>query len=304
MSRRSTRRSPGTALILLSCALVPHAFLGGCSSTGIAIREQLGYAKREQLVARVEEARDSQTEAKQQFASALDEFMAITGVKGGELEGQYKKIRSAYQRSESKAEDVRSRIRSVERVAAALFKEWEGELGQFQSADLRESSRRQLEATRSKYDQLVGAMKAAEAKMDPVLRAFKDRELFLKHNLNAQAIASLEGQIGEMETDVQKLIAEMNQAISEADSFIAQMSDAPAAPPTGSSQAKLCSAFRPRPSRTQAPKLQHACGAGQAARSRREGRPPVAGGVAGPCRARGAPPDCGQDPLDPSVRHR
>jgi hypothetical protein len=47
--------------------------------------------------------------------------------------------------------------------------------------------------------------------------------LFLKHNLNAQAIASLEGNLATMQTDVTALIAEMEASINEADAFVAGM---------------------------------------------------------------------------------
>ena len=78
-------------------------------------------------------------------------------------------------------------------MAADLFKEWEKELEQISSASLRESSRNQLQETRRRYDELHAGLKRAERCMDPVLARFKDQVLYLKHNLNAEAIASLKG---------------------------------------------------------------------------------------------------------------
>ena len=63
-------------------------------------------------------------------------------------------------------------------------------------------------------------MKRAESKIDPVLSVFKDQVLFLKHNLNAQAIASLQGELDTVEADVSALILAMEQSIDEADAFI------------------------------------------------------------------------------------
>ena len=71
--------------------------------------------------------------------------------------------------------------------------------------------------------QLIGAMKRAERKIDPVLAAFRDQVLYLKHNLNAQAIASLQSELASIETDVAKLIKEMEASIKEADAFISSM---------------------------------------------------------------------------------
>ena len=77
--------------------------------------------------------------------------------------------------------------------------------------------------TKGQYEQLLRAMKAAESKMKPVLAAFKDQELFLKHNLNAQAIASLSGTAAQIQSDVTNLIRDMEVSIAEANKFIEQM---------------------------------------------------------------------------------
>lgn len=208
-----------------AAAIVACTMLSGCAATGVAIREQFGVAKREQLVDRVEETRDSQNSAKTQFDSALQEFLAVTGQtgKGGDLEAKYAKFSKEYQRCESRAKAVSERIGSVEYVAAKLFKEWEAELAQYSSANMRAQSQKMLDDTKSRYAQLIASMKSAESKMKPVLAAFKDQELFLKHNLNAQAIASLQGTATEIQSDVTRLIQEMESSIAEANAFIQQM---------------------------------------------------------------------------------
>jgi hypothetical protein len=56
--------------------------------------------------------------------------------------------------------------------------------------------------------------------MAPVLTQFKDYVLYLKHNLNAQAIASLKGEATNIQAEISKLIAQMNQSIAKADEFV------------------------------------------------------------------------------------
>jgi hypothetical protein len=56
--------------------------------------------------------------------------------------------------------------------------------------------------------------------MDPVLTRLHDQVLFLKHNLNAAAIASLKGESANIQTDIGKLLDDMNAAIAQADKFI------------------------------------------------------------------------------------
>lgn len=197
----------------------------GCSSTSIALKEKLGIPKREQLVARVQDTKEAQQDAKKEFQSALDQFLAITGKHGKftDLESKYHKLQGEYEDAKDAADTVHKRIASVEDVSSALFKEWRGELNQYESPAMRSNSERLLRDTERKYDQLHDAMKAAEAMMDPVLSAFRDQTLFLKHNLNAQAIASLQDDATQIQGDVARLIQDMQKSIDEATAFIDQM---------------------------------------------------------------------------------
>ena len=199
------------------------ALTAGCSTVYYGTMETFGVHKRDLLVDGVQDARDSQEESKEQFQSALEEFSAVLGFEGGDLQEKYDKLSKEFERCESRAEDVHDHIDNVERVAKALFKEWKTELEQYSSGELRRSSQRKLEDTQKRYDQLIAAMKTAEAKMDPVLDAFRDQVLFLKHNLNAQAIASLQDELTSVQLNVQDLIQDMERSIQEADRFIQSM---------------------------------------------------------------------------------
>lgn len=207
----------------LMLVLPVSMLLNGCESAYYGTMEKLGYHKRDLMVNRVESARDAQEEAKEEFESALEKFSSVLQFDGGKLEDKYEKLKTAYDRSNARAQTVRDRIESVEDVAEALFEEWEAELGQYSSDSLRRSSARKLKQTRQQYAQLIGAMKRAERKMDPVLTAFHDQVLFLKHNLNAKAIASLQTELGSIESEVTSLIREMETSIKEADNFIGAM---------------------------------------------------------------------------------
>ena len=208
--------------ILLSLLVVQ---ITGCQTAYYKTMEKFGYHKRDILADRVRDAKESQEEAKEQFRSALEKFSSVVNFKGGELEDKYNTLNDEYEKSEEKAKDVSTRIESVESVAEDLFAEWKTELDQYTNSNLRRSSEKQLKQTRSKYTQLIGAMKRAEKKIAPVLSAFRDQVLFLKHNLNAQAVASLQGELVSIETDVAALIREMEASINEADAFIQSIAE-------------------------------------------------------------------------------
>jgi hypothetical protein len=198
--------------------------LAGCKSTYYSAMEKFGYHKRDLLVDRVQDARDAQEEAKQQFQSALEQFIAVVGFEGGELEKTYDRLRKEFERSEDRAQAVHKRIEDVQDVATALFREWEKELDEYTNANLRRVSKQRLEQTQDRYARLIDAMQRAEARIDPVLAAFRDQVLFLKHNLNAQAIASLEDELVTVRTDVSSLLKAMEVSIAEANDFIQAMS--------------------------------------------------------------------------------
>jgi hypothetical protein len=185
--------------------------------------EKMGIPKREILVDRVGEARKSQEEAKEQFSSALEKFIAITHYEGGELQAKYEQLNSELTRSETRAKDVRDRIAAVADVSQALFSEWKSELNQYTDASLRSKSQQQFELTHRRYDDLMRSMHNAAAHMEPILSKFRDQVLFLKHNLNARAIVGLTNTAQGLQDDVSRLIADMEKSIREADDFIKSM---------------------------------------------------------------------------------
>ena len=198
-------------------------FLAGCQSAYYAAWEKVGVEKRDILVDRVEDAKESQEDAQQQFSSALDEFSQLINFNGGELQGIYEQLKDQFEASEDSAASVSGRIDKVESVAEALFDEWQQELKKYTNNTLKRDSQRKLKDTQRRYQSLLNAMRKAENKMDPVLSALRDNVLYLKHNLNANAIGALQGEFNGIKKEINQLVLEMNNAIAESNRFIASM---------------------------------------------------------------------------------
>ena len=188
-------------------------------------RESAGHHKRDILVARVASSRDGLEEAKEQFQTALEKFSALTDFDGGRLEDTYSQLKVEFDYSRAKALAVSDRIDAVQEVAEALFAEWEEELEQYSNRSLRNASRMKLRQTQQMYAQLMTAMRRAESKIEPVLSVFQDQVLFLKHNLNAKAIAHLESELGTLSTGVAGLITAMERSIDRANTFMQNFSE-------------------------------------------------------------------------------
>ena len=200
--------------------LLLSMLLTSCQRAYYGAMEKMGIHKRDIMVERVKKARDSQAEAKEQFKSALAQFNHVLNVKEGELQQKYETLSKEYEESEEKAADVGERIRKVEDVSEALFEEWQEEISQYHSDKLKQDSEKKLQKTKEHYKELISVMKQAEKKIHPVLIAFHDQVLYLKHNLNTQAITSLKEEVTSMEGDIDILIKDMEASIQEADSFI------------------------------------------------------------------------------------
>ncbi|WP_217490606.1 DUF2959 domain-containing protein [Candidatus Nitrospira nitrificans] len=210
-------------LVLAVMLLFMPFGLSACDKAYMATMEKMGYAKRDILSSRVKSARDAQEDAKQEIQTTLEQFGQVVSYEGGDLEATYKKLNGELENSEDGAKTVRKKIADVESVADALFSEWETELGQYSSADLRRKSQAKLTQTKSRYKEMLGAMKRAEQRIEPVLKPLRDQVLYLKHNLNARALAAIKGELAKVDAQVDQLVKDMNRSIAEADKFIQSM---------------------------------------------------------------------------------
>jgi hypothetical protein len=216
--RSSSRRVIGLVLLVLPLA---------CQTTRTMYYnawEKMGYAKRERLVDNVKDARNEQAKAKDQFASALDQFKSVVNFQGGDLEAMYNKLNKQYEACASRASAVNDKIAGVKNVGTALFDEWQGEVKSMKDdPSLQQKNQQLFDKTKHSYNEMLARMDTAAASMDPVLSRFHNRVLFIKGNLNAQAIASLKGTEVELGGDIDNLIKEMEASIAEADQFISEI---------------------------------------------------------------------------------
>ncbi|ODB43897.1 DNA repair protein [Pseudoalteromonas sp. BMB] len=207
----------------LTLSAVLLLLVTGCQSAYYATMEKFGVHKREILVDRVEETKESQEESQKEFQSALERLTTLINFNGGELQEAYNLLNDDYQSSLAAAAEVSSNIDKVEDVANALFDEWQDELEQYSSANLKRESAKQLSQTQRQFERLLRSMRSSEAKMQPVLDSLQDNVLYLKHNLNAQAVSAIKGEFTGLKRDISALIADMNRSIEDSNKFIAEM---------------------------------------------------------------------------------
>lgn len=201
-------------------SLITRIFFKKIKTFYYSARESIGEHKREIVVYQVEKACASLQETRDEFEDALERFKHLVYINESGLENKYNLLNRQYQFCRSKSEAVSYRIRAIQEVSEALFVEWESELNEYSNRALRNSSKQQLKAARQNYSRLIKAMQRAESKIQPVLAAFKDQVLYLKHNLNARAIAALQHEFIEISIEISQLIQAMEQTIAEASLFV------------------------------------------------------------------------------------
>ncbi len=201
-------------------AMLLATSLAACQSAYYAAWESLGKEKRHLLKDEVENVRADQEEASEEFQDVLTRIKSLYGFDGGDLERVYDHLNRDYEDCRARADALGTRIDKVERIGADLFDEWEGEIEEIGNPKLKRQSRAKLTATRSRFRTLQTAMRRSESSMAPVLRNLNDYVLYLKHNLNAMAIGALKNEADSIEVEIERLIADMNRSIDEADAFL------------------------------------------------------------------------------------
>lgn len=218
MAQDLLRRRMATLLLLVAVALT------GCTRTYYKAMATLGKEKRDILISRVKDSRKDQQQAKEQIKTTMEKFQELTGFQGGSLEKNYKELNGQYEKAADSAQKLHDRIESIDQVSGDMFREWQKEIDSMDNRKLKQQSADMLRQARLQEASYLKSMRLTEARMTPVLKAFHDQVLFLKHNLNARAIGSLKGTSARISTDVDVLLTQIDGSMAQADSLINSLS--------------------------------------------------------------------------------
>jgi chromosome segregation ATPase len=211
------RRSNYVPLVVLTLLMT------GCTSTYYKAMQTLGKEKRDILVSRIKDAKKDQDQTKQQLQTTMESFQALTGFQGGSLEKSYKRLNSDYESADAQARKLHDKIQSIDQVSNDLFKEWQGEIAAMGNARLKAQDTVMLRNAKTRQATYMRAMRRTEDQIAPVLKAFRDQVLFLKHNLNSRAIGSLKGTTVTLQGDVADLVQSIDASSQEADKLISSL---------------------------------------------------------------------------------
>ncbi len=100
-------------------------------NAGYAAYEMVGVQKRDLLKNRINETREEQKEAGEQFADSLEKLQKLYGLEGDKLEAQYKKVKSSFQESKEQVQEVKNARLKWRRWPATYFESGSKRLNKF-----------------------------------------------------------------------------------------------------------------------------------------------------------------------------
>jgi chromosome segregation ATPase len=218
----------GVAVRLFLRVLLPGIvlciLLAGCTTAYYKTMQTLGKEKRDILIGRVKDAKKDQQQTKEQIKTTMQSFEELTGFQGGSLEKNYKRLNSDYESADAQARKLHDKVDSIDQVSKDLFREWQTEINEMGNAKLKTQSAVMLRNAKTRQAEYMRSMHRTEDQITPVLAAFHDQVLYLKHNLNARAIGSLKGTSASINTDVADLMQSIDGSMQEADRLISSLS--------------------------------------------------------------------------------
>lgn len=175
-------------------ALVPCCLaVAGCANleaTFFQPKDSLALV--DDLSDRIEEVHVASEVAKERMTAAVETLRSIVSpdFRGDGLSA-HAELTRAIEQSEEQAEVFRERVADMKDTAKELFDRWASDLEGFTNAEMRQHSQRRLEETRTRYQAIVAAVDPAQWSYDAVNRSLGDHALFLGHDFNRAAVASL-----------------------------------------------------------------------------------------------------------------
>ncbi len=215
-------RAIAAALVLAS---VP-----ACSFVNNMIKGKTGPADVDDLVAAVENVQKELDVSKGTMLAAVQGLQAITAPDfQGDAVKAYEQLVDVVENSEDQAEDLRKSIEKMQAEAVPVFDQWTKDLEAYSNPEMRQRSQARLSAARERYDAVVAAVEPVLVEYEAINQSFRDHVLFLKHDMNPAALATIQDDVRRIAKDATSLDSRFNGGRAAATAYI-ESSAQPKAP--------------------------------------------------------------------------
>jgi len=211
VARTSTVRQ---SVSVLSIALL----LAGCAGTS---KRSESVEQVDELLTRIERVQAETAIAKDSVHAALTDLCTLVspGFKG-DAATEFAKFLAASEASEEQAEKLRDITDPMQDSASKLFQRWTKDMEAFGNSRMRQRSQSRLDETRTRFQSIVGATQAAQIALDAFHDDMRDHALFLRHDLNSDAVASIRADVRALNDQIRGLDTRFDATTAAARSYV------------------------------------------------------------------------------------
>lgn len=182
-----------TAVLLASTVLSTSTFVG-CASLNSTLfsGDDDTLSQVDNLLTQIERVHTESELSKAQVRATIATLQQIASPEfGGDAVAAHTEFLETITTAEEQADELRSTVKPMKKMADGVFKKWANDLAEFSSDEMRQRSQIRLEKTRRRYDALLAEVEPAQWAFDAFNRGMRDHALFLGHDFNATAVSEI-----------------------------------------------------------------------------------------------------------------
>ena len=200
-----------TAFMLSAVLMVP----------AIAMGQNQGPKRTEELIKRAEQVVKSAREAEDQLRTTIDIYNGIMQGRSKDLRKEFENLQKGIGNTQKKREDVRKKFAEMGQEADRVFADWHREIEGITNPQIRDMSRTRMMETREMYSAILMASTEAGGEVDTLFATLSDHVLFLGYDLNAAGITSLSEEATKLNEQAGRLLGEIDETVARLNDYIA-----------------------------------------------------------------------------------
>lgn len=191
---------------------------GSCTAT---TQKSQSLQRIDDLLSQIERVQVESLVAKEKARTALDQLETLVEPGfSGDASAIYAQLVTAIEQSETQQRTFSSAIAPLSTTAEQMFLQWTSDLEAFGNSRMRERSHLRLEETRARYQTVLNAANAAHVSLEGFNADLRDHALFLGHDFNSAALASIAGDVVALKERSSELDTRFDACANAAKSYV------------------------------------------------------------------------------------
>jgi hypothetical protein len=193
--------------------------LSACAA--FSSKKSEGLNRVDQLLSQVERVQVESEACKERSTAALQALETLVDSDfNGDPVAAYDHVATSIEESKDQEQRLASSVDGMKSRAEELFADWTKSLEAMTNAKLKERSQGRLEATRARYQAVLESVAAAQSSCDAFHTELDDHTLFLEHDLNAESVESIAGDVEDLGERKQELDQRLDHCVAVAKKYV------------------------------------------------------------------------------------